>query len=143
MMVQLDAILQPSDFRSRETGGHAEERDLPAQHVIQFEMGRLHDLRTLKKIHRVTSLYPRLRLLDVLTHIFINNSHPCFRNSAHWQDSDWVSGWVSASCTSFLGCGASLYLCPLPLLYSSLEPLIRTSRAAGISSFDLRPEKLN
>lgn len=136
-MIQLDAVLQPSDFRSRETGGHAEERDLPAQHVIQLEMGRLDDLGTLKKKNRrVTSLSTSI------AHIFVN-SHPCSRNSAHWQDSDWVLGWVAANCILFLGRGFSLYLCPLPLLCSSLEPLIRTNRAAGISSFDLRSEKLD
>lgn len=47
VMVHLNPILQPSDFRPRETGGHAEERDLPAQHVIQFKVRCFHDLSTI------------------------------------------------------------------------------------------------
>lgn len=48
-MVQLDPVLQPGDFRPGEAGGHAEERDLPAQHVIQLEVRRFHDLGALRK----------------------------------------------------------------------------------------------
>lgn len=49
VMVELDPVLQPGDLRSRDTDRHAEERYLPAQHVIQLEVGRLHDLGTLRK----------------------------------------------------------------------------------------------
>lgn len=49
VMIKLNPVLQPSDLRPREAGGHAEERNLPAQHVIQLEVGSLHDLRALRK----------------------------------------------------------------------------------------------
>jgi|GEM_PF-6940945 len=52
VMIQLDPVLQPGDLRSRDTDRHAEERDLSAQHVIQLEVGRLHDLGTLRKTRR-------------------------------------------------------------------------------------------
>lgn len=55
-MVQLDPVLQPGDLRSWDTDRHAEERDLSAQHVVQFEVGCLHDLGTLRKTREMVSL---------------------------------------------------------------------------------------
>lgn len=55
-MVQFDPVLQPGDLRPRDTDRHAEERDLPAQHVVQLKVGRLHDLGTLRKTRQMVSL---------------------------------------------------------------------------------------
>jgi len=131
-MIQLNPVLQPGDLRSWNTDRHAEERNLSAQHVVQLEVGCLHDLGTLRKIREMVSLDH-----GTDTHSSFN-SHPCSRNNAYSQDFDWVSRCAFASRTVFLGREVSLYhRRPSPLLCLSLGPLIEANRAAGISSFDL------
>lgn len=47
MRVDLHAILQPGDLRTRQTLGDAEERNLMAQHVFIVKVGGLQDFCTL------------------------------------------------------------------------------------------------
>ena len=43
MVIQLDAVLEPDDVGPRLAGGHADEHDLVAQHVLVVEVGRFRD----------------------------------------------------------------------------------------------------
>lgn len=44
MLIQLRAVLEPVHFRSWDPSGLAEERDLPAEHVIKLKVARFDDL---------------------------------------------------------------------------------------------------
>lgn len=59
VVVELDPVLEPRDFRPREALGHAEEGDLASQHVVQLEVGRLDDPRALEADVFFKSLMPQ------------------------------------------------------------------------------------
>lgn len=46
MLVQFSAVLEPVHFRPGQSSGLAEERDLPAQHVVELEVACFDDLRS-------------------------------------------------------------------------------------------------
>jgi len=70
-MIQLNPVLQPGDLRSWNTDRHAEERNLSAQHVVQLEVGCLHDLGTLRKIREMVSLDHGTDTHSSSTHILV------------------------------------------------------------------------
>ena len=55
MVVELDAILEPDDVGPRLSGGHADEDDLVAQHVLVVEVGGLRYSGTLKTMFLLIS----------------------------------------------------------------------------------------
>lgn len=61
MVVQLDAVLEPDDVGPRLAGGHADEDDLVAQHVLVVEVRGFGYSSTLEKQQR-TKLLDSLQL---------------------------------------------------------------------------------